>query len=156
MRRLYLLLLAAALIVLSLGALTMGAAAGAATEKKYMAIATAPSVVGARSAYGHTKAQAKRKALTEGKRHYANEPHFRNDCTGAVWVRNGWVSVAYEKTKERPYKNLAWGSGWGPTKSEANHQGRKVCRRYAKEGCATRLNDHSLKRGSGATRGGPW
>jgi Domain of unknown function (DUF4189) len=146
--------LAAALIVASLVALPV-VSAGAVT-KRYMAIAAAPSVVGARSANGHTKAQAKRNAMTNCKRHYAKDPDFRNDCTGAVWVRNGWASVAYEKTKERPYKNLAWGSGWGPTRSEANHQGRKVCRRYAKEGCATRLNDHSLKRGSGATRGGPW
>jgi|SRR5829696_8714133 len=112
MRRLYL-LLAAALIVLSLVALTMGSA-GAVTGK-YMAIATAPSVLGGSSSYGHTKAEAKRKAMTTCKRHNANNPDFRNDCTGAVWVHNGWASVAYEKTKEHPYKNLAWGSGWGPT-----------------------------------------
>lgn len=153
MRRLYL-LLAAALIVLSLVALTMGSA-GAVTEK-YMAIATAPSVLGGSSSYGHTKAEAKRNAMTKCKRHNANNPDFRNDCTGAVWVHNGWASVAYEKTKEDPYKKLAWGSGWGPTKVEANRQGRKVCRRYAREKCTTRFNDHSLKRGSGATRGGPW
>jgi hypothetical protein len=153
MRRLYL-LLAAALIAASLVALPVASAS--AVTKRYMAIAAAPSVVGARSAYGHTKARAKRKAMTECKRHYANDPHFRHDCKGAVWVRNGWASVAYEKTKERPYKNLAWGSGWGPTKAEANHQGRKVCRRYAKEKCTTQFYDHSLKRGSGATRGGPW
>jgi hypothetical protein len=154
MRRLYL-LLAAALIVLSLVALTMGAAAGAVT-KKYMAIATAPSVVGGSSSYGHTKAEAKRKAMTKCKRHNANNPHFRNDCTGAVWVRNGWASVAYEKTKEHPYKNLAWGSGWGPTRKNANHHGWKVCRRYAKEKCTTQFYDRSIYLGSGATRGGPW
>ena len=60
-----------------------------------------------------------------------------------MWVRNGWVSVAYEKRKEHPYKNLAWGSGWGPTKAEANRQGRKVCRRYAKEKCTTQFYEHS-------------
>jgi Domain of unknown function (DUF4189) len=154
MRRLYL-LLAAALIVLSLVALTMGAAAGAVT-KKYLAIATAPSALSGSSSYGHTKAEAKRKAMTKCKRQNAKDPHFRNDCTGAVWVRNGWASVAYEKTKEHPYKNLAWGSGWGPTRSDANHQGWKVCRRYAKEKCTTLFYDRSLYLGSGATRGGPW
>jgi hypothetical protein len=146
--------LAAALIVASLVALPV-VSAGAVTER-YMAIATAPSVVGARSANGHTKAEAKRKAMTNCERHYAKNPHFRNDCTGAVWVRNGWASVTYEKTKEHPYKDLAWGSGWGPTRANANHNGRKVCRRYAKEKCTTRFNDRSLQRGSGATRGGPW
>jgi hypothetical protein len=147
--------LAAALIVASLVALPV-VSAGAVTEKKYMAIATAPSVVGARSAYGHTKAQVKRKAMTECKRHYAKNAHFRHDCTGAVWVKNGWASVAYEKKKERPYEDLAWGSGWGPTRANANHHARKVCRRYAKEKCVTQFNDHSPQRGSGATRGGPW
>jgi Domain of unknown function (DUF4189) len=154
MRRPYL-LLAAALMVLSLVALTMGSAAGAVT-KKYLAIATAPSVVGASSSSGHTKAQAKRKAMTKCKRHNANDPRFRDDCTGAVWVHNGWASVAYEKTKEHPYKNLAWGSGWGPTRSDANHHGRKVCRRYAKERCTTQFYDVSPNLGSGASRGGPW
>ena len=153
MRRLYL-LLAAALIVLSLVALSVGSA-GAVTEK-YMAIATAPSVLGGSSSYGQTKAGAKSRAMTKCKRDNAKNPHFRNDCTGAVWVRNGWASVAYEKRKEHPYKNLAWGSGWGPTRSEANRQGRKVCRRYAKEKCTTQFYDRSIYRGSGATRGGPW
>jgi hypothetical protein len=147
-------LLAAALIAASLVVLPM-VSVGAVT-KRYMAIATAPSVLGGHSAYGLTKAEAERNAVTDCKRHEARNPDFRNDCTGAVWVHNGWASIAYEKTKEDPYKNLAWGSGWGPTKSEANHQGRKVCRRYAQENCTTQFYDHSLKRGSGATRGGPW
>jgi hypothetical protein len=154
MRRLYL-LLAAALIVLSLVALTMGAAAGAVT-REYMAIATAPSVLGGSSSYGQTKAGAKSRAMTKCKRDNAKNPHFRNDCTGAVWVRNGWASVAYEKTKETPYKNLAWGSGWGPRRANANHHAWKVCRRYAKEKCTTQFYDRSIYRGSGATRGGPW
>ena len=118
MRRLYL-LLAAALIVLSLVALTMGSV-GAVTEK-YMAIATAPSDLGGSSSYGHTKAEAKRNAMTKCKRHNANDPDFRNDSTGPCGSTT--ASVAYEKRKEHPYKNLAWGSGWGPTKAEANHRG---------------------------------
>ena len=90
MRRLYV-PLAAALIAASLVALPVASAS--AITKRYMAIAVAPSVVGARSAYGHTKARAKRKAMTECKRHYANDPHFRHDCKGAVWVRLGPYQV---------------------------------------------------------------
>ena len=81
---------------------------------------------------------------------------FVHDCKPAVWVYNGFVAVAYEKTKEKPYKNLAWGSGWGETKADAKYQARSSCRGAAQENCVLREVRHTPHTSQLKTRGGPW
>jgi hypothetical protein len=88
-----------------------------------------------------------------------NAPRFRgfaHDCKPAVWVYNGFVALAYEKTKEKPYKNLAWGSGWGETKADAKYQARSSCRGAAQERCLVREVRHTPHTSQLKTRGGPW
>jgi hypothetical protein len=115
-----------------------------------------PSLIGSWSGYGTSKKGAKHNALSKCRQ---NAPRFRgfaHDCKPAVWVYNGFVALAYEKTKEKPYKNLAWGSGWGETKADAKYQARRSCRAAAKERCLVREVRHTPHTSQLKTRGGAW
>src|ERR671910_3248838 len=113
MGRLYI-LMAAVLVASTLLALTMSSAgAKSGMTKRYGALVASPSLIGSWSGYGASKKGAKHDALLKCRQ---NGPRFRgfaHDCRPAVWVYNGFVAVAYEKTKEKPYKNMAGGPGWG-------------------------------------------
>jgi hypothetical protein len=153
MRRLYM-LMAAVLVASTLLAITMSSAG--AKSGRYGAMVASPSLIGSWSGYGTSKKSAKHDALLKCRQ---NGPRFRgfaHDCRPAVWVYNGFVAVAYEKTKEKPYKNLAWGSGWGETKADAKHQARRSCRGAAKENCLAREVRHTPHTSQLKTRGGPW
>ena len=145
-------LLASILLTLAMS----GAGADSGVTKRYGAMVASPSLIGSWSGYGHTKKGAKRAALSKCRQ---NAPRFRgfaNDCRPAVWVYNGFVAVAYEKAKEEPYKNLAWGSGWGETKADAKYQARRSCRGPAQENCVVREVRHTPHTSQLKTRGGPW
>jgi hypothetical protein len=121
MRRLYI-LMAAVVVASTLLALTMSSAgAKSGVTKRYGAMVASPSLIGSWSGYGASKKGAKHEALLKCRQNGPRFSGFAHDCRPAVWVYNGWVALAYEKTKEKPYKNLAWGSGWGETKADAKY-----------------------------------
>jgi hypothetical protein len=156
MRRLFI-LLAGALIASMLAALTVGSA----TAKKghtqhYAAIAVSPSTVSQWFGYGNNKYRAKQNAYVHCQRSAQQFNGYTGDCQGAVWVRNGWVAAAYEKTKEEPYKKLSWGSGWGPNKGDAMYQARRTCRHYAQENCVVQDVRKSPQSNGQSTIGGGW
>ena len=156
MRHLYI-LMAAVLVASSLVALTMSSAgANSGVTKRYGALVASPSLIGSWSGYGDSKKRAKHDALLKCRQNAPRFSGFAHDCTPAVWVYNGWVAVAYEKTKEKPYKNLAWGSGWGETKADAKYQARRSCRAPAQENCVVREVRHTPHTSQLKTRGGPW
>src|SRR5215218_8258275 len=156
MRRLYI-LMAAVLVASTLAALTMSSA-GAKSEvtKRYGAMVASPSLIGSWSGYGNGKKRAKHDALLKCRENAPRFTGFAHDCKPAVWVYNGFMAVAYEKTKEKPYKKLAWGSGWGESKADAEDQARGSCRRAAQESCVVREVRHTPHTTQLKTRGGPW
>jgi hypothetical protein len=156
MRRLYI-LMAAVLIASTLVAVTMSSAgAKSGVIKRYGAMVASPSLIASWSGYGSSKKRAKHDALFKCRQNGPRFTGFAHDCRPAVWVYNGWVAVAYEKTKEKPYKNLAWGSGWGETKADAKYQARRSCRGPARENCVVREVRHTPHTSQLKTRGGPW
>jgi Domain of unknown function (DUF4189) len=156
MRRLYP-LMAAVLVASTLVAITMSSAgANSGVTKRYGAMVANPSLIGSWSGYGTSKKGAKHEALLKCRQNGPRFSGFAHDCKRAVWVYNGWVAVAYEKTTEKPYKNLAWGSGWGETKAGAEYQARRSCRGAARENCVLREVRHTPYRSQLKTRGGPW
>jgi len=156
MRRLYI-LMAAVLVGSTIVALTMSSAgAKSGVTKRYGAMVASPSLIGSWSGYGDSKKRAKHDALLKCRQNGPRFSGFADDCRPAVWVYNGWVAVAYEKTKEKPYKNLAWGSGWGESKADAKYQARRSCRGAAQEKCVVREVRHTSHRSQLKTRGGPW
>jgi hypothetical protein len=156
MRRLYT-LMAAVLVASTLVALTMSSAgAKSGVTKRYGAMVASPSLIGSWSGYGTSKKGAKHDALLKCRQNAPRFSGFADDCRPAVWVYNGWVAVAYEKSTEKPYKNLAWGSGWGETKADAEYQARRSCRGAAQESCAVREVRHTPHTSELKTRGGPW
>jgi hypothetical protein len=156
MRRLYI-SMAAVLVASTLVALTMNSAgAKSGGTKRYGAMVASPSLIGSWSGYGASKKRAKHDALLKCQQNAPRFTGFAHDCKPAVWVYNGWVAVAYEKTKEKPYKNLAWGSGWGETKADAQYQARKSCRGAAQERCVVREVRYTPHTSQLKTRGGPW
>jgi hypothetical protein len=156
MRRLYILMVAV-LVASILLALTMSSAgAKSGVTKRYGAMVASPSLIGSWSGYGDSKKRAKHNALLKCRQNGPRFSGFAHDCTPAVWVYNGWVALAYEKTKEKPYKKLAWGSGWGQTKAEAKYQARRSCRGAAQERCLVREVRHTPHTSQLETRGGAW
>ena len=156
MRRLYV-SMAAVLLASTLVALTMSSAgADSGVAKRYGAMVASPSLIGSWSGYGTSKKGAKHNALSKCRQNAPRFTRFAHDCTPAVWVYNGFVALAYEKTKEKPYKNLGWGSGWGETKADAKHQARRSCRGAAQEKCVVREVRHTPHTSQLKTRGGPW
>ena len=156
MRRLYI-LMAAVLVASTLVALTVSSAgAKSGVTKRYGAMVASPSLIASWSGYGTTKKKAKHNALSKCEQNGPRFTGFANDCKPAVWVYNGFMAVAYEKTKEKPYKNLAWGSGWGETKADAKYQARRSCRAAARERCLVREVRHTPHTSQLKTRGGAW
>src|ERR671914_916445 len=106
MQRLYI-LMAAVLVASTLVAVTMSSAgAKSGVTKRYGAMVANPSLIGSWSGYGTSKKGAKHDALLKCRE---NGPRFRgfaDDCRPAGWVYNGFMALAYEKTKEKPDKNL--------------------------------------------------
>ena len=155
-RRLYV-LLASAVIAALLIALTMSTLSAQGMGKRHGAIAAVPSLVRGVDGYGTTLRQAKRAAIKECRQVGSQRRKYAGDCQGAVWVRNGWMAIAFERSVEKPYSKLGWGSGWGHRKKSAKYQARNVCRRYAKEKCEvqsvyqTPVRDPSL-----GSKGGSW
>jgi Domain of unknown function (DUF4189) len=156
MRRLYV-LTASAVIATLLIALTMSTVSAQGVSKRHGAIAAVPSLVSGVDGYGATLKQAKSAAIEECRKFASHRRKYAGDCQGAVWVRNGWIAIAFERTVEQPYRDLAWGSGWGHTKDSAKYQARTVCRQYAQEKCEvkstyeTPVRDPSL-----GSKGGSW
>ena len=139
-------------------ALTMSSVSAQGVSKRYGAIAAVPSLVRGIDGYGATLRQAKRAAIKECRQfasHYRRK--YAGDCQGAVWVRNGWIAIAFERSVEQPYSELAWGSGWGHRKDSAKDQARKVCQGHTQEKCEvksvyqTPVRDPSLR-----SKGGSW
>ena len=156
MRRLYI-LMAAVLVASTLVALTMSSAgAKSGGTKRYGAMVASPSLIGSWSGYGTSKKSAKHDALLKCQENAPRFSGFAHDCRPAVWVYNGFMALAYEKTKEKPYKDLAWGSGWGETKADAKYQARRSCRGPAQENCVVREVRHTPHTSRLKTRGGPW
>jgi len=166
MRRVYI-VLSAALLATMLVAFAVGSAGAQPVSKRYAAqakdywyaaLAVAPSNW-KYGGYGQglTKKEAEKRAMYYCRSGQENEPLYRGDCQGAVWVKNGYMATAFEKTKEQPYKNLAWGSGWGHKFYRAKQEAKSVCYDYANEPCAiaqtapSRAYDPSLP-----TKGGGW
>src|SRR5829696_588731 len=108
MGRLYI-LMAAVVVASTLLALTMSSAgAKSGVTKRYGTLVASPSLIGSWSGYGTSKKGAKHNALLKCRE---NGPRFRgfdHDCRPAVWVYNGFMALAYEKSKEKPYRKLAW------------------------------------------------
>jgi hypothetical protein len=155
-RRLYI-LLASAVIATLLIALTMSTLSAQGVSKRYSAIAAVPSLVRGVEGYGATLRQAKRAAIKECRQFASHRRKYAGDCQGAVWVRNGWIAIAFERSVEKPYSELGWGSGWGHTKDSAKYQARKVCRGYAKEKCEVKSVYETLVRDpSVPSKGGSW
>ena len=149
--------MAAVLVASTLVALTMSSAGAKSGEtKRYGAMVASPSLIGSWSGYGDSKKTAKHNALLKCRQNGARFSGFAHDCKPAVWVYNGFMAVAYEKTKEKPYKKLAWGSGWGESKADAEYQARRSCRGAAKESCVVREVRHTPHTRQLKTRGGPW
>jgi hypothetical protein len=156
MRRLCI-VMAAVLVANTLVALTMSSAgAKSGGTKRYGAMVASPSLIGSWSGYGTSKKTAKHNALLKCQENGPRFSGLADDCTSAVWVYNGFMAVAYEKTKEKPYKNLAWGSGWGESKADAKYQARRSCRGAAQENCMVREVRHTPHTSQFKTRGGPW
>src|SRR5829696_4864087 len=156
MRRLYI-LMAAVLVASTLPALTMSSAgAKSGGTKRYGAMVVSPSLIAGWSGYGTCKKGAKHNALLKCQENGPRFTGFAHDCRPAVWVHNGFMAVAYEKTREKPYKKLAWGSGWGETKADAELQARRSCRGAAQESCVVREVRHTPHTSQLKTRGGPW
>jgi len=155
-RRLYV-LLASAVIATLLIALTMSTVSAQGESKRYGAIAAVPSLVRGVDGYGATLRQAKRAAIKECRQFASHRRKYAGDCQGAVWVRNGWIAIAFERSVEQPYSELAWGSGWGHRKDSAKYQARKVCRGHTQEKCEvqsvyeTPVRDPSLR-----SKGSSW
>src|SRR5215218_6768099 len=156
MRRLYI-LMAAVLLASTLVALTVSSAgAKSGVTKRYGAMVASPSLIGSWSGYGASKKRAKHDALLKCRQNGPRFTGFSHDCRPAVWGYNGFMAVAYEKTREKPYKNLAWGSGWGETKADAEYQARRSCRGAAQENCVVREVRHTHHTSQLKTRGGAW
>src|SRR5829696_2722052 len=156
MPRLYI-LMAAMLVASTLVALTMSSAgANSGVTKRYGAMVASPSLIGSWSGYGDSKKRAKHDALLKCRENAPRFTGFAHDCKPAVWVYNGWVALAYEKITEKPYKNLAWGLGWGETKADAEYQARRSCRGAAQENCVVREVRHTPHMSQLKTRGGAW
>src|SRR5215211_6979579 len=150
--------MAAVLVASTLAALTESSAgAKSGGTKRYGAMVVSPSLIGSWSGYGASMNGAMHEALLKCRQNGPRFSGFAHDCKRAVWVYNGFMVVAYEKTKEKPYKNLAWGSGWGETKADAKYQARRSCRRAAQEEkCVVREVRHTPHIRELKTRGGPW
>src|SRR5215212_1406948 len=151
MRRLYI-LMAAVLLASILVALTMSSAG--AKSGRYGAMVASPSLIGSWSGYGTSKKTAKHNALLKCRENGPRFSGFAHDCKPAVWVYNGFMAVAYEKTREKPYKKLAWGSGWGESKADAEYQARGSCLGAAQESCVVREGRHTPHTSQLQTRGG--
>jgi hypothetical protein len=135
MRRLSV-LVGAALIAASMGALVMVGAAGA-SSKNYTAIALSRSTVLTTSADAVSKNQAANKAWSKCDSAASQDrPDLYNgDCEIALWVKNGWAAVAFEGTIEGPPYNPSWGAGYGHTRSEAQAAAKAGCEPGAQEPC---------------------
>src|SRR5215204_5694236 len=108
MRRLYI-LMAAVLIASTLLALTMSSAgANSGVTKRYGTLVVSPSLIGSWSGYGTSKKGAKHNALLKCRQKGPGFRGFGRECRPAVWVENGFVTVAYEKTGEKRYEDVAW------------------------------------------------
>src|SRR5215213_7442801 len=156
MRRLCI-LMAAVVVASTLLALTMSSAgAKSGVTKRYGAMVASPSLIGSWSGYGASKKGAKHEALLKCRQNGPRFSGFAHDCKPAVWVYNGWVEAACEKLKEKPYTNVAWGSGWGETKADAEYQARRSCRGAAQETGVVREVRHTPHMSQLKTRGGAW
>jgi len=135
MRRLSV-LVGAALIAASMGALVMVGAAGA-SSKNYTAIALSRSTVLTTSADAVSKNQAANKAWSKcDSAAYQDRPDLYNgDCEIAVWVKNGWAAVAFEGTLEGPPYSPSWAPGYGHTRSDARYGASQACASGAHEPC---------------------
>jgi hypothetical protein len=156
MRRLYI-LLAAALIASCMLALTVGSAgARNGTSKPYLAMTAAPSVVKSYGRAGPTLKMAKKLAMQMCENSSAWSASYANDCQGVVWVYHGAASIAWEKTKEQPYKYLQGAGSWGKTEAEAKYNALRGCQSVANEKCTVQNTKQVKYPSTGGVTGGVW
>jgi serine/threonine-protein kinase len=101
------------------------------THQYYGAIALSPRTGAWGASYRYLSAgAAANRALAECRR-------FASDCRLAVWVRNGYASVA------RSVFNRAWGWAWGSNLTSVKIAARRACVRVGGIRCLTRISIHS-------------
>jgi hypothetical protein len=149
--------LTSAVIATLLIALTMSTVSAQAVSKRHGAIAAVPSLVRGVDGYGTTLREAKRAAIKECRQVGSQRRKYAGDCQGAVWVRNGWMAIAFERSVEKPNSKLAWGSGWGHRKKSAKYQARNVCRGYTQQKCEVKsVYQTPVRDPSVPSKGGSW
>lgn len=57
-----------------------------------------------------------------------------NDCNTAIWVHNGYVSVAVDISSPNR-QNSPWGTGWGSTQADAEYWARRGCESHGGTNC---------------------
>jgi Domain of unknown function (DUF4189) len=164
MRRVYILLASAVIATTFIAVASSTGASATPTQQgeQFGAMAFAPSLSsignGVDVEFASRKGAAKRAALADCQaRGVSHSNYYGQDCQGAVWVRNGWAAVAWEKEPSAPPYKVAWGSGWGPTSDIAIFHANELCQQYAGAACP----NHSAHLTPNfdpnkPTKGGPW
>jgi hypothetical protein len=144
MRRL-LVLVAAGLIAATLIALVSGGGASA-RSKNYTAIALSTSTVTTASGDASSLNGAENKAWRRcDSIAYQGYPDlYENDCEIAIWVKNGWAAVAFERSIEGPPYAPSWGSGYGRTRPSARSYAVQGCEQGAQEPCDVYQTERTL------------
>jgi hypothetical protein len=57
---------------------------------------------------------------------------FKDDCQSAVWVANGYMSIAIDFSSSDPN---TWGTGWGATQAEAENAAMQSCQANGGSSC---------------------
>jgi hypothetical protein len=116
LRRLYILLVSAVLATTLIAVASSTGASAAPTQQKeqFGAQAFARSVAREGEAFAFSKRDAKTNALANCQARASQSNSYLQDCQGAVWVRNGWMAVAWQESAGGSPSTPAWGSGWAP------------------------------------------
>ena len=69
---------------------------------------------------------AHNRCLREGR----GNPEYKKDCKRGVWVHNGFMAFAMDKTR-------AWGTGWDHTRAAASSLAKRICRKHGGTRAAT-------------------
>ncbi len=159
MRRLYILLVSAVLATTLIAVASSTGASAAPTQQKeqFGAQAFARSVAREGEAFAFSKRDAKTNALANCQARASQSNSYLQDCQGAVWVRNGWMAVAWQESAGGSPSTPAWGSGWGPTSDVAISHAQRVCQQQGGTTCELYSASRTPAFDPAApTRGGAW